>query len=714
MHRILIAFGVASALGGLALAQDSTMTPADPVAPPPVPKVEDTIQVTATRVPEAVLDVPASVTVVTGEELAARGAHDLASALSQAAGVAVAPGGDGGPASSVPELMGLREFDAFLLVVDGVPWGGAFNPALSTLDLTNVDRIEILRGAAPVLFGATSFVGVIHVIHRAPDATPREARVWGGSYGSAGATASTALGGSGSFHHSLVAGFDRLGLADDHAGFDRAHVRWDGAGAAGKGQLRLSLDFTSVRQDPTSPHPRQGPSLTELVPLDANHNPADARIDEDRYHFVAGYQHDLGDGEGGRQWVTTVAFTGTERSSVRGFLREEFDTPADESNADGFRQDFDGTDYYIDTHLAWQRSAELSVVAGVDVLGGKGKAESENFEYHVALDGSNRPQSGAFHIDERPEFEDERTFAGLYTQVLWRPASRWAVDAGLRLNDTSETQKGDVKIFVEGEEGEESASDQRDDTKVSGSFGASFMAWQDGADALWLFADYKDAFKPAAVDFGPEAEGEILKPETARTLEAGIKGSQRDGRLVWQASAFQMDFDNLVISRTVDGRPSLDNGGQQRFEGAELEGRWRSGDGLTVEGSYAWHSAKFRDFVQEFDGVPTQLAGHRLEMSPDSLAALAVTWAPERGWRAWASGAYVGERFLNKRNSAVAGDYNTLAAGVGYAFEHGEVRLEGDNLTDERPPISESELGESSYYRLPARSVVASVTWRFQ
>jgi outer membrane receptor for ferrienterochelin and colicin len=74
------------------------------------------------------MDVPASVTVISGVDLRARGVNDLAGALSLAGGVSIAPGGDGGPASSVPELMGLREFDAYLLVVDGVPWSGAFNP----------------------------------------------------------------------------------------------------------------------------------------------------------------------------------------------------------------------------------------------------------------------------------------------------------------------------------------------------------------------------------------------------------------------------------------------------------------------------------------------------------------------------------------------------------------------------------------------------------
>src|SRR5215203_111522 len=146
------------------------------------PEVKETIQVTATRVPEDVEAVPASVTVISGDELRARGATDLPNALSLVAGVSAAPGGDSGPAGSVPEMWGLREFDAFLLVVDDVPWGGAFNPSLTTLDLTDVDRIEVMRGAAPVLYGATSFVGIIHVIHRQAGEGERTARIWGGSH----------------------------------------------------------------------------------------------------------------------------------------------------------------------------------------------------------------------------------------------------------------------------------------------------------------------------------------------------------------------------------------------------------------------------------------------------------------------------------------------------------------------------------------------------
>ncbi|HEY6985521.1 MAG TPA: Plug domain-containing protein, partial [Rhodanobacteraceae bacterium] len=109
-------------------------------------QVLEPVEVTTAKIPISLSDVAATITVVSGEELRARNANDLRTALSLVAGVDIAPGGDGGPTSSVPALWGLREFDAFLLVVDGIPWGGAFTPALASLDVANVERIEVLKG----------------------------------------------------------------------------------------------------------------------------------------------------------------------------------------------------------------------------------------------------------------------------------------------------------------------------------------------------------------------------------------------------------------------------------------------------------------------------------------------------------------------------------------------------------------------------------------
>jgi len=187
--RLLI---VLSVLLSYAAAQTTDAT-AESAAQQQLPTVRESVEVTATRVPEDPGQVPAAIEVFERDELTSRGATDLRSALSLATGVEIAPGGDAGPAGSVPAFWGLKEFDAFLLVVDGVPWGGAFNPALTTLSLSDISRIEVLRGPAPVTYGATSFVGVIQVIHNDATFEGHELEMHGGSFGTGGGSFSTQI-----------------------------------------------------------------------------------------------------------------------------------------------------------------------------------------------------------------------------------------------------------------------------------------------------------------------------------------------------------------------------------------------------------------------------------------------------------------------------------------------------------------------------------------
>ncbi|HSF39203.1 MAG TPA: TonB-dependent receptor [Thermoanaerobaculia bacterium] len=675
-----------------------------------VPTVTESIQVTATRVPEDVESVPASVTIISGEELRARNVTDLPQALALAAGVSAAPGGDGGPAGSVPEMWGLREFDAFLLVVDGVPWGGVFNPALPSLDLTNVERIEVMRGAAPVMYGATSFVGVVHVIHRGAGASGRSASLSGGSYESGSASFSTPLPGSGRLRHSFTVDGERRGFKDDRTGYDRGHVLYRAGMDAAGGVFHFDLDGSIVSQDPASPHPRQGAGLSPLVPLDTNYNPKDAQIDENRLHLVGGYDRSVGsDGT----WSTTLSFTSSERDNVRGFLSAINNTAP---NSRGYEQDLSIVDVYFDTHAAWHLNPDLRIVAGFDHLFGRAEGEAETFSYFVPLNGSNPPSSTGLTREMEFEVEDERNFSGLYLQAEWNPAPRWRFQIGARLNHTVEDREAGEEELAGGEEPgeeEEEGKDSRTVTRGSGVVGVSFLVWGEGSNGLWLFADARDTYKPAAIDFGPEAEGEILETETARSYEIGAKNRLGNGRFEWEVSAFQMDFENLVVSQVVNGLPRLVNAGSERFKGAELETRGRVRPDLLWQLTYAWHDAKFRDYVQEFDGVPTRLDGNRLEMSARHLASAGIVYAPERGLVGSVVANYVGERFLNKRNTALAPDYTTWGAGIGYRFPSWEVRLDGDNLSDTRPAVAESELGDAQYYRLPARSVRLSLFSRF-
>src|SRR5580765_3618623 len=90
-----------TALGIAAMLVTSSAYGQTPASPPPDAPVtfQTTVQVTATRFGEPVVEVPGSISVVTGDELRARGANDLRTALALVGGVSVAPGGlrAGGP-----------------------------------------------------------------------------------------------------------------------------------------------------------------------------------------------------------------------------------------------------------------------------------------------------------------------------------------------------------------------------------------------------------------------------------------------------------------------------------------------------------------------------------------------------------------------------------------------------------------------------------------
>jgi len=682
-------------------------------AQPALPTTGEEIQVTATRLPEPPLTVPATVTVLSGEELRRRGAHDLASALSLAAGVELSSGGDAGPAASVPALWGLREADAFLLVVDGVPWGGAFNPDLATLELTGVERIEILRGAAPVIFGATSFVGVIHVIHYSPGAAGGEVQIAGGSFSSGRASAFSALPTLGAFSQWISVSAESQGFKDDRAGYDRGHILYRGQANVGRGLFHIDLDTTVLDQDPASPHPREGRQLTGRVPLDTNHNPDGAHIDVRRFGLGTGYETRLGAGT----WSTTLAVSHTETDVLRGFLTEELDAP---DNARGYRQDRGVTDLYFDSHLAARPRENVNLVVGLDHLYGSGDTEGESFAYGVGLDGSGLTAREPL---EATEAEAKRGFSGVYLEAGWTPAPRWRLEAALRLNRTEEEREGEARPLAgeAGEEGGEEGSTEggetgaskKSQTRGTGVLGISWQAWAAEGGEVWLHADYRNTFKPAAHDFGPEVEGEILEPETAESYEVGIKARFLGGRLRAQLDAFQMDFDNLVLSASAGGLPTLVNAGSQRFRGVELELAADLPHDLVWQLAASLHDSRFRDYTRLFDGTPTRLDGNYLELAPRQLAASGFFYRPARGFQASTIVQHVGERWLNQRNSALAPGYTTWSAGLGYRWEHFEIRADGQNLNDTRPPVSESELGDAQYYRLPARRIVVTLSRSF-
>jgi len=123
------------------------------------------VVVTATRSPIAAGRAPASISVITGEQLRREGITTVNDALRQVPGVSVVQTGSYGGQTSLFIRGGESKFAKVL--IDGVPVndaGGAFD--FSTLSTDNLDRIEIVRGPASVLYGSDAVAGVIQLFTR--------------------------------------------------------------------------------------------------------------------------------------------------------------------------------------------------------------------------------------------------------------------------------------------------------------------------------------------------------------------------------------------------------------------------------------------------------------------------------------------------------------------------------------------------------------------
>ncbi len=654
----------------------------------------ETIVVTATRIPEPLDRIPADISVVSGEELIARGAWDMSKALSLVPGVEAPSGGDAGPSSAVPAFWGLHEFDAFLLVVDGVPWGGAFNPGITSLDFTNAQRVEVMKGSAPVMYGATSFVAVVQLLHYPAGEASNEADIAVGNYGSARGSASFVLPEFDGYRQSIAMDGQSLGFADDRENVSDGHLLYRGALALGTGTLRIDANLTFVRDVPPSPIIRVGSGLTNLTPIDSNFNPADAKIDEDKYQLAVGYSQPTALGT----WDTLVSLAYSNITDIRAFLEPDLTGAADTQN-----QNRHIDDDYLDTHFTIKSLRNATLIVGTDLLYGLGTQTTQNGNaaYTVPLNGSViPPPTTQVLVNEIGTVNDKRVFGGQYAQIDWKPDTRWDVLAGLRLNEAYEQKSSSDFTLPPPTLLAESVSKTM--IRPSETIGASYKIWAEGKDEAVVYADFRNAFKPSAIDFGPDYTPDLLSPETAQSYEAGLKGAIAGGRFTYEAELFLMNFNNLVVATSTG---ALTNAAAEKLKGVEIETRYQVTPDLALAANGSYHDAYFTQY-NFFDGDSTvNVAGRQLPLSPHVLAAAGLLYTPSQGLNSTIVAQYVGRRFLDEENIAPVGGYTNLDATLGYGFGHFIVSVEGNNLTNRRPPVSASEFGSESFYLLNARTV---------
>ncbi len=128
----------------------------------------DPVVVTATRVGQNTMKVPADVTVLTAKDWEDKGAVTMADALEGTPGVAVSRY-NGRSGVAIPYINGS---DRVVVLIDGVRMNAAqgISSGKGGIDLNNfnidansIDRIEVVRGGGSALYGADAVGGVIQI-----------------------------------------------------------------------------------------------------------------------------------------------------------------------------------------------------------------------------------------------------------------------------------------------------------------------------------------------------------------------------------------------------------------------------------------------------------------------------------------------------------------------------------------------------------------------
>lgn len=706
MKRLRVRGALSLCAAGVLLAP-----PAAAQAPPaPSPSASARVVVSAAKVPESDLDVAGSVEVVSGEDLRKRGARTLQDALQDVVGVEASGGSDNGSRFPNLGMWGLKEFDALLVTVDGVPVGGPFNPSLAQIPIEDIERIEIAKGPQGTLYGVSAFAGMVQVFTRR------------------GPHTSVTLG-AGSFndrHASLsYEKHDGNSVTRLDGSSFRDHGFQDGAGSAVD---RLSLGFGQKTRDSSwdltlgilrdtsywgSPLPVDGGQPVPGFEVDRNYAVGGARMDHRVYSLSSALSQKLSDRV---RFDNTLGLARDEQIAVRSFI-DGVDGNTATANGTSLRPV--ETSLFEDARLVANLGTHR-LVAGAALTWGRTTSSGTGFDLTLTT-GPNPvvPSVDSLPVGDHRSAEDRRTFLGFYANDTWTPWQFLSLTFGARYDRTSESLSATGQEV--GAPAPDVASDSRTDGKWSGGVSALVRVVDRPSagvlNALNLYVAVKSNFKPAAPNLLEAEAATILQPERTRSGEIGLKSSWAGGNLSFDASLFHMSFENLVVSVAgPDGLPVLTNAGEERFQGFETSLAWspRSLHGLSLAAGYVHHDATYVRFsFTDPDGTLVVADGNRLELIPRDGWNVRLGYTPKAGLGAWAAVRHQGVRALDPENTVSVPAFYEWDAGISWEIDSLRLALTGRNLGDNRRFVTESEIGDSQFYVAPPRRFVGEVTLRF-
>lgn len=623
---------------------------------------------TATRTETSILEIPQSIQVVPQALIEDQAATDLGDIARNVAGL---------NQFSVYQDFALR---GFRISEDSVFYNGLrgnpYNFFTSSPVLSNVERVEVLRGPSSVLYGQLQPGGLINVVTRQPEAEPAtEVRGIAGSYEQFGFQ------------------LDSTGPIDDQG---RLLYRFNA----------VHLGADSFRDFQSSDYSQIAPSLTWLISDrtrlaltgewfdDRRQGQRDRGIvapDGNVYAVPPSFTVNEPDDEAGSSGYTIQlsldhAFSDDWRLSAIGRFAHgdyfnQYHNPT--SFLENLRtitrdyrdQEFTSESFAADVYL--QGDFTTGPIGHTLVIGADTTIQNnvqEGFFADPIESGGDVPSLDIFNPDYGRADPDDYTLLfdrsidrlrqyGLYLQDQIQFSDQWQALLGVRydLFDNESNFQGD---FGSGES-------QFSDGALTFRGGVVYEPIED----LFLYTSYSQGFVPQSeTQQGPDRGGPF-DPEESWQIEAGAKSSFLNDRLTATLALYYIVRENLLVTDPDDNNRLLQIG-EARSQGVELELVGQITDDWSLIANYAFNDAEVTEDTNDL------LVGRQLENAPFHTAALWTRYnIPNTGFGIAGGITFVDER-QTFNESVQLPSYIVLDAAIYYAFRDLELALNFDNILD--------------------------------
>ena len=663
----------------------------------------------ATKTDAPLRDVPQSVNVVSGKLLRDQAAQSMESALRNVPGVA-ASHGDGQRDQVV-----IRGFTAISdQFVDGLR-----DDALYFRDLSSVERIEVLKGPAAVLYGRGSSGGLINRVSKKPRL--------GDTFGEA--TIST-----GSFEHWRIEGdvnlpmgeafaFRLTGAGEDSGSYrDQQFLeRYNFAPsiAADLGEnTHITLRFENARDK----------RITDFGIPSLNGRPVDVP-GSSYYGSINAAQDDTTETRVSAT-TATIEHVFSDALSLRNTARY-YDYELDRNNTlpnggvdpialtvglahsaiarqeDGW---FNQTDLILKSTLGgftqewlfgaeigrqnkWQRSLQAGTIARVNIF---------NPQLPVVPDFTAAQLAATGAIPQRSILEVK----ALYAQSQLAFTEHWKMLIGLRYDDYEQLTMPERTL----------PTLSRTDGEFSPRAG---LVWQPtGASSYYV--SYSKSFQPSAESFNLSEANAAAEPEITANYEIGAKLDFFEGALSLTTSMFNLERTNIKNTDPLNPARQI-NVGKQRVRGIELAANGQLPESLgsiELSAGYAYLDGNMIESIAVVNSPQTPVV-------PIAVLGKVPSLTPEHSGYVWGKKAlggafsvaggvnYVGERFASLSNAVVLPSYLTADLAVYCDIGSWQLAANVKNVTDRNYIVSSH--GSSDNLILPGapRQFVVSLTGRF-